>query len=105
MFMSANQILWYAVSLPNNLIICCANCNNEFDLQNPFVDHHIGCCPICGIECTFLDWKDRKIQIVIQNAPPAVSKLIHWMQVHLDELEYVELLGCLEELSNGIAKY
>jgi hypothetical protein len=68
-------------------------------LKFPFADHDPGWCPLCGVECVFLDWKERKIQIVLENTPAEMVKLIRWMQENLDELEYVELLSSFEEIA------
>ncbi|HEX8251235.1 MAG TPA: hypothetical protein VF599_23890 [Pyrinomonadaceae bacterium] len=67
-----------------------------------FLDHHPGVCPICDIECAFLDWKDRKIQIVPQNSPPVLANTIRYLQMNFGELEYVELLACLDEMADAI---
>jgi len=100
--MSNKKANWFSFSLPKSLIIVCANCRNEIDLQIPFVDHHPRICPSCEIECAYLDWKDRKLQIVTQNAPEVFAKMLRYLQENFDELEYVELLVCFEEMENAI---
>ena len=99
--MNKKEINWYSASSLANLQICCANCFKKFDLT-PFFDHDPSCCPLCGVECVFLDWAGKKIQIVMQNAPEEISGLIRWMQENLSELEYVKLITYLEELEKSV---
>lgn len=93
---------WFSIGSKGGLIFRCADCENEFDLKFPFLDHHPGCCPVCGVECAFLDWRGKKIQIVIPNAPPKISEMIGWIQENLDELEYVELMADLETIADAV---
>ncbi len=92
---------WYSFSAADSTLVHCASCGNAFDLQWPALDHHTRSCPICKVECVFLDWKNRLVQIVFRNAPPVLTRTIRWMQENLDELEYVELLCALEELMDA----
>lgn len=101
--MNKDHSNWFSISSKNKLITC-ADCNNEFDLKDPFLDHHPSGCPICKVECAYLDWKNRKIQIIMQNAPPTIFEFIRWMQKHLDELEYVELFSTFESIDNEISR-
>lgn len=80
----------------------CAECGNSFDLEAPSLDHHSRVCPICGVECVYLDSKKRIIQIVLKNAPPVLAEAIRMLQERFDELEYVELLVALEELADAL---
>lgn len=100
--MSTTRLAWYAYSLPDSTTLCCACCANEIDLQFPTADHHPRVCPACGIVCAFLNWKSRIIQIVTNDAPRPLAELMHWVQKHLDELEYVELLCALEEMAEAM---
>jgi hypothetical protein len=94
--MNTVQQTWYSYSLPNGTTLCCAVCKNEFNLYYPTADHHPRICPACGVECAFLNWKGRIVQIVMENAPRPLAEGIRWAQKRLDELEYVELICALE---------
>jgi hypothetical protein len=100
--MTDEKANWFSFSSANRLALACANCRNDIDLQAPFLDHHASVCPKCDIECAFLDWKDRKIQIVLQNSPPVLANMIRYLQINFDELEYVELIACLDEMADAI---
>ena len=101
--MNTGKQNWYAYSLPDCTTLRCAACKNEFDLRYPTADHHPRICPVCGVECAFLNWKGRIVQIVIDNAPQPLVAWMRWAQKHLDELEYVELICALEEISAALA--
>jgi hypothetical protein len=97
---------WFACSLAGATTLRCAACKSDIDLQFPAADHHPRVCPACGVECAFLDWQGRIIQVVTDRAPPAFAEGVRWAQRQLDELEFVELLCALEEISavlNGAA--
>ncbi len=100
--MSREHADWFSFGLPKSLVIVCANCRNEIDLKEPFLDHDPGICPNCEIECAYLDWKGRKLQIVPLNAPEELVKLLRFLQENFDELEYVELLVCFEEMADAV---
>src|SRR5947209_3485461 len=95
---------WFSLSSTGSTALRCAECSNSFDLGGPSADHHSAVCPICGVECIYLDWKERIIQVVLKNAPPVFAKAIKIMQDRLDELDYVELLVALEELAVAVCK-
>jgi hypothetical protein len=100
--MSTQRPTWFSFSPPGGLILHCAACGQEVDLQFPTADHHPGICPKCGVECAFLIWKNRTVQIVPKNAPPEFAAVLRWLQEHLDELEYVEFVCALEEIADAI---
>src|SRR5436190_2436931 len=100
--MNDEKANWFSFSLPNSLIIVCANCCMEIDLKESFLDHDSSPCPMCNVECTYLEWKGRKVQIVMPNAKPELVKIIRYLQKNFDELEYVELLACLNEMADAI---
>jgi hypothetical protein len=100
--MNATQQTWYAYSAPTGAMLRCAACKNEIDLRFPAADHHPHVCPACGVECAFLNWKGRTLQIVMGQAPQSLVEGIRWAQQHLDELEYVELLCALEEIADTL---
>jgi hypothetical protein len=102
--MNTTRPAWYAYSLPNSTALRCACCSNEIDLHFPTADHHPRVCPACGIACAFLNWQSRIIQIVPSEAPRPLAEVIHWAQRHLDELEYVELLCALEEMTEAMIR-
>jgi hypothetical protein len=58
----------------------------------------------CGVECVYLDWKGRIVQIVLKNAHPVLAEAIRIFQDRFDELEYVELVVALEELADAVYK-
>jgi hypothetical protein len=93
---------WFSIGQPGGTELCCAACDKEFDLGGPSADHHPRVCPVCGVECVFLNWKDRVVQIVMQSAPARLPELIRWVQEQFDELEYVELLCALEEVADAV---
>jgi hypothetical protein len=99
--MNSNSARWFSLSAPGGTVLCCAQCGNSVDLEAPELDHHSRVCPICGVECVYLDWKQRIIQIVLKNAPLVLAEVIRFMQERFDELEYVELLVALEELTDA----
>jgi hypothetical protein len=96
--------IWFALGANGGSVLRCAECGNSFDLGGPSADHHSRVCPVCGVECVYLDWKGRVVQVVLKNAPPVVSETIRIVQDHFDELQYVELLVALEELADALAK-
>jgi len=102
--MSTGKQNWIALSLPDCTTLRCAVCKNEFDLRYPTADHHPRICPVCGVECAFLNWKGRIAQIVMDNAPRPLARWIRWAQKHLDELEYVEFICTLEEIADVFAE-
>ena len=99
--MDKTQNRWYSISHSNGTSITCVSCQNEIQLS-PFLDHDPCICNFCEVKCVFLDWKQRKIQIIPELAPDAVCEFIIWMQKELDELEYVELFSSLEEIDEQI---
>jgi hypothetical protein len=54
------------------------------------------------VECAYLNWKRRLVQVVPKNAPPALAAALRLLQDKLDELEYMELLVALEELLDDL---
>jgi hypothetical protein len=95
---------WFSLSEPDSTVLRCAECDNLFDLEAPSLDHHPRVCPVCGVECVYLDSKKRIIQVVLQNAPPVFAEVIRMLQDRFDEIEYVELLVALEELADALYK-
>jgi hypothetical protein len=100
--MNAQPSRWFSFSAKGGMVLRCAECRKSFDLEAPSLDHHPAVCPICGVECVYLDWKERIIQIVLKNAPSVLAEAIKLMQDRFDELEYVELIVALEELADGL---
>ncbi|HTU91520.1 MAG TPA: hypothetical protein VMF69_15665 [Gemmataceae bacterium] len=95
---------WFSLSEVDGTVLRCAECGNSFDLEAPSLDHHPRICPVCGVECVYLDSKKRIIQVVIQKAPPVLAETIRILQDRFDELEYVELLVALEDLTDALYK-
>ena len=95
---------WFSFSAAGGTVLRCADCGNAFDLEAPDLDHHPRICPVCGVECVYLDWKERILQIVLKNAPPVLAQAIRIMQDRFDELEYVEFMVALEELADALYK-
>jgi hypothetical protein len=95
---------WFSLSAEGGTVLRCADCGKSFDLEAPSLDHHPRVCPVCGVECVYLDSKNRIIQIVLNNAPPVLVEAIRIMQDRFDELEYVELIVALEELADALYK-
>src|SRR4051812_26838615 len=95
---------WFSLSAARGTVLRCPDCGNSFDLEAPSLDHHPRVCPICGVECVYLDAKRRIIQVVLKNAPPALAEAIRIAQDRFDELEYVELIVALEELVDALVK-
>lgn len=102
--MSTTTKSWFSLSTEGGTILRCAECGNSVDLGGPSADHHPAVCPVCGIECVYLNWKERIIQVVLKNAPPVFAQTIRILQDRFDELEYVELIVALEELADGLHK-
>ena len=100
--MNTRTKCWFSFSAEGGTSLRCADCGNRFDLGGPSADHHPAVCPICGVECVYLDWKERIIQVVLKNAPPVLAAAIKIMQDRFDELEYVELILALEELAEAL---
>jgi hypothetical protein len=99
--MSTVRPAWFSFGAPGGTALRCAECGSAIDLGVPAADHHPGACPACRAESVFLTWKGRAAQVVMKNAPPALAAAIRWTQKQLDELEFVELLCALEELSGA----
>ena len=95
---------WYALSADGSSVLLCADCGNSFDLKGPSADHHPCVCPACGVECVYLDWKGRVVQVVLKNAPSVITETIRIMQDRFDELQYLELLVALEELADALVE-
>ncbi|MBY0229759.1 MAG: hypothetical protein K2W96_10805 [Gemmataceae bacterium] len=93
---------WFSLSEEGGTVLRCADCGEAFDLEAPALDHHPRRCPACGVECVYLDSKNRIIQIVLGSAPPVLAEAIRMMQDRFDELEYVELMVALEELADAL---
>lgn len=102
--MNTKKQPWFSLSAEGGTVLRCADCGNSFDLEAPDLDHHPRICPVCGVECVYLDSKSRIIQIVLKNAPPVFAQAIRIMQDRFDELEYVEFLVALEELADALYK-
>jgi hypothetical protein len=95
---------WFSLSAEGATVLPCAECGNSFDLAAPSLDHHPRVCPVCGVECVYLDAKRRIIQVVLKNAHPVLAEAIRIMQDRFDEAEYVELIVALEELADALYK-
>jgi hypothetical protein len=102
--MNTQTKCWFSLSAAGSTVLHCAECGNPFDLGGSSADHHPAVCPICGVECVYLDWKERIIQVVLKNAPPVLATALKIMQERFDELEYVELILALEELADALYK-
>lgn len=92
---------WYAFSSPGQTALACSACGTPIDL-GPTADHHPRRCPACAVECAFVNWKGRVLQVVPGDAPEPFAAFVRWGQQHLDELEYVELLCAFEELGEAM---
>jgi RNA polymerase subunit RPABC4/transcription elongation factor Spt4 len=93
---------WFACGSAGATTLRCAACTGAIDLQFPPADHHPRICPACGVECVFLDWRGRIIQIVTARAPLAFAAGVRWAQRQLDELEFAEFLCALEEIAAAL---
>lgn len=93
---------WYALADEGSTVFRCAACHVESDLGGPQLDHHPRVCPKCGVDCAFLNWKGRLLQVVPGNAPQVFQRLLRFAQNEYDELEYVELLVAMEELMDSL---
>ena len=93
---------WFSLSAEGGIVLRCADCGNLVELEAPDLDHHPRVCPVCGVECVYLDSKRRIIQIVLKNAHPVLAQAIRIMQDRFDELEYVELIVALQELADAL---
>ena len=93
---------WFSISKSGETHLNCINCKSKINVEIKYLDHHPAICPHCNVKCTYLDWKNRKIQIIPANAPPEFQIFIKWMQEDLDELEYVGLMVCFEEIGDKI---
>src|SRR5438270_13701822 len=100
--MSTQLSSWYACSDEGATILRCAACHSVIDLEAPTLDHHARACPRCGVDCTFLNWKGRMLQVVPSNAPAVIRRALRFAQEDLDELEYAELVVVLEELMDAL---
>src|SRR3954454_12778471 len=99
--MNTQRPVWFSFSSPQSTALRCAACGQEID-PGATADHHPRCCPNCRVESAFLTWKGRTVQIVPSNAPQAFVAVLRWGQQHLDELEYVEFVCALEEITDSI---
>src|SRR5438552_3686474 len=93
---------WFSLSAEGGTALSCADCGNPIELETPELDHHPRTCPVCGVECVYLDSKGRIVQIVLKNAHPVLAEAIRIMQDRFDELQYVELIVALEELADAL---
>lgn len=74
----------------------CCRCNRRMELEPEF-DHHDRICHHCGVTCVFLRW-DKWTQVVAADAPHHAKAFIAWSQRNLGEVEFVELMGFLEDV-------
>ncbi len=102
--MTTQTSRWFSFSAEGGTALRCAECGNLLELGGPVADHHPAVCPVCGVECVYLDWKGRIVQVVLKNAHPVLAEAIKIMQERFDELEYVELIVALEELADALDK-
>jgi hypothetical protein len=93
---------WYAFSDEGATSLRCAACHSVIDLEGPTLDHHPRACPRCGVDCAFLNWKGRMLQVVPSNAPAVIRRTLRFVQQDLDELEYAEFVVALEELMDSL---
>jgi UDP-N-acetylmuramyl tripeptide synthase len=100
--MPSEKTNWFSFSLPHSRVVICANCRAAIDLKEPFLDHDPEICPGCKIECAYLDWRGRKLQIVTPNAPEVLAGTLRCLQQNFDELEYAELLTCFYEMADAV---
>ena len=75
----------------------CIDCNHRIE-KIESLDHHFAACPNCGVKCMLLAWGDDSIQIVPSNAPEPIGSFLEWAEESLDEVQFVEILGQLEEM-------
>jgi hypothetical protein len=102
--MNTKTTRWFTLSAEGGTVLRCAECGNSFDLETPTLDHHPRVCPVCGVECVYLDAGGRTIQVILKNTPPVLAEVIKILQDRFDELEYVELIVALEELADALYK-
>ncbi len=96
--MKTQPTCWYSFSEQGSNVLRCAACAAVTDAEVARLDHHLRVCPACGVECVYLSWKDCHVQIILPRAPVVLTQTIRLAQQHFDELEYVELMGSLEQL-------
>jgi hypothetical protein len=99
---NAKVSTWYAFGAEGSPVLHCAECGACIDLGAPSLDHHPAVCPRCGVECAYLNWKGRTVQVVLKNAPPVLARAVRLAQEHFDELEYVEFVTALEEVMDAL---
>lgn len=100
--MNTTAASWYAFTGEQATMLRCAACHSHVELGGPRLDHHPGRCPRCGVECAFLNWKGRLLQLVPGNAPAVVRQTLRFVQQQFDELEYVEFIVALQELMDEL---
>jgi phage FluMu protein Com len=100
--MSVTIASWYAFGEEGSTVLRCAACQNAVDLEVLGVDHHPRICPRCKVECAFLNWKGRVLQIVPANAPSVIQRALVFAQQEFDELEYAEFVSALQELMDDL---
>jgi hypothetical protein len=100
--MNSKPSSWYAFSDESKTALRCAACHSTIDLGFPQLDHHPSVCPRCGLECAFLNWKGRMVQLVPSKAPAVIQLALRFAQQQFDELEYVEFVIALQELMDEL---
>jgi hypothetical protein len=100
--MSTKRSAWYAFSEEGATTLHCAACHSAIDLEAPMLDHHPRVCPRCGVDCAFLNWKGRVLQLVSSKAPSVIGRALGFAQQDFDELEYAEFVVALEELMDDL---
>ncbi len=93
---------WYSFTDEGTAVLRCAECQTCIDPGGATADHHPGVCPHCGVECVYLNWKGRTVQIVMKRAPAVIAQGIQLAQQHFDELEYMEFITALEQLMDDL---
>jgi hypothetical protein len=100
--MSTKPSSWYAFSAEGAATLRCAACHSVIDLEAPVLDHHPRVCPRCGVNCAFLNWKGRILQLVSSDAPPVIERALRFAQQDFDELEYARFVVALEQLMDDL---
>jgi hypothetical protein len=100
--MSTQPSSWYAFSDEGTTLLRCAACHAVINLEGPMLDHHARACPRCEVDCAFLNWKGRMLQVVPSHTPDVIRRALRFVQQDLDELEYAELLVALEGVMDAL---
>src|SRR5262245_60799473 len=92
---------WFAISTDKG-VLRCAECDDQVTHKLPASGQEAGACPVCGVECIFLSFKGRTIQVLLDKAPLALARGLLLVEKQVGAHETAELMDALEQLADEV---